>query len=76
MALTAEAMKAAIQPTIEAALRAEFGTEIAVDEARSVAQIERLAAALAQGVADGLVPLLTNPAVTQVVVGDAVGSIQ
>lgn len=64
--MTSETLAAVMEPTILAAIHAEFGTEIAFDPDRLQAQAARLASAIAQGVANGLVPYLQSPA-TQVV---------
>lgn len=73
MALTTGVLAARLEPRIKAALRAEFAAEAGL--LGSPDAYDRLAAALAQGVAAGVVEVLTDPAVTQVVVTGGTGVI-
>ena len=70
MAMTSAALTAALTPTIKAALTAEFAAEAAGSPEAFGAKLDRMALALATGIAAGLVPYIQQQA--QVV--DASGS--
>ena len=75
MPMTTAALAAAITPTIKAAMQAEFAAETAGSPEAFGAKIDRLSAALATGIATGLVPYIQQQAQVVSPAGAVIGSV-
>lgn len=75
MPMTPAGLAAALTPTITAALQAEFAAETAGSPDAFATKITRLSAALATGIAEGLVPYIQAQAAVVNPAGGVIGSV-
>ena len=76
MPMTVAGLAAARTPTITAALQAEFVAETAGSPEAFTAKLTRVSAALATGIAEGLVPYIQTQAQVVNPAGAVIGSVK
>jgi hypothetical protein len=74
--VTSATLTAALTPTIKASLQAAFGNELAQSPEAFGAKLDRLAGALAAGIASGLVPYIQTQAQVVDPAGAVLGRVQ
>lgn len=74
--MNAATMTAALTPTIKASLASAFAAELAGSPQAFGAKLDKLAAALASGIAAGLVPYLQTQAQVTDPAGAVIGKVQ